>query len=104
MRQLLVRIPDDLHARLTEKAKREGVSVNALANQVLDAAAPPLNASNGLVTRRYRLREKARQMGVLVETPAPPVPRERFEAALKGTEHVGPVMDELWATEQPESK
>jgi hypothetical protein len=104
MRQLLVRIPDDLHARLTEKAKRDGISVNALANQVLDAAAPPQNASNGLVTRRYRLREKARRMGVLVETPAPPVPPERFTAALKETERVGPVVDELWATEQPQDE
>ncbi|WP_166356282.1 toxin-antitoxin system HicB family antitoxin [Phytoactinopolyspora limicola] len=93
MRQLLVRIPDDLHARLTAKAKREGISVNALANQVLDAAAPAETTSNGIVTRRYRLREKARKMGVLVETPAPPVPPDRFAAALKASEGIAPVTE-----------
>ncbi|NED97484.1 toxin-antitoxin system HicB family antitoxin [Phytoactinopolyspora alkaliphila] len=97
MRQLLVRIPDDLHARLTAKAKHEGVSVNALANKALQAAAPPPGPSNGITTRRYRLREKARELGVLVETPAPPVAADRFTAALKETEGIGPVVEELWS-------
>lgn len=97
MRQLLVRIPDDLHARLTDKAKREGISVNALANQVLDAAAPPEGPSNGILTRRYRLREKARRLGILVEKPAPPVPGDRFTAALHETEGIGPLVEELSA-------
>jgi plasmid stability protein len=97
MRQLLVRIPDDLHARLTAKAKREGVSVNALANKALQAAAPPAGPANGITTRRQRLREKAREMGILVETPAPSVAPERFTAALKETEGLGPVVDNLWS-------
>jgi plasmid stability protein len=97
MRQLLVRIPDDLHARLTAKAKRAGISVNALANEALQAAAPPEGAANGVLTRRYRLREKARELGLLVEAPAPPVAPERFTAALKETEGIGPVVDELWS-------
>ncbi|WP_129668210.1 toxin-antitoxin system HicB family antitoxin [Phytoactinopolyspora endophytica] len=97
MRQLLLRIPDDLHARLTAKAKREGVSVNALANEALQTAAPPESPSNGMTTRRYRLKEKAREMGILVEAQAPPVTPQRFTTALEETEGIGPVVDELWS-------
>lgn len=35
MKQLLLRVDDDLHARLTERAKREHRSVNAIANEIL---------------------------------------------------------------------
>ncbi|AYY13569.1 toxin-antitoxin system HicB family antitoxin [Actinobacteria bacterium YIM 96077] len=97
MRQLLVRIPDDLHTRLTVRARREGMSVNAFANRVLQAAAPPEGASSGLTTRRHRLRERARELGLLVETPAPPVPSERFATALQETEEAGPIVDDLWS-------
>lgn len=100
MRQLLVRVPEELHARLAAAAKRAGISVNALANQALEAAAPPEGPGNGIVTRRYRLREKAERMGILVEAPAPPVPPERFQAALEETRSVGPVMDEMWSHER----
>ncbi|NEE04035.1 toxin-antitoxin system HicB family antitoxin [Phytoactinopolyspora halotolerans] len=96
MRQLLLRIPDDLHARLTAKAKREGISVNALANKALHSAAPAEGPADGVTTRRYRLKERAREMGILVESPAPPVTPERFSAALKETEGIGPVVTELW--------
>jgi hypothetical protein len=97
MRQLLVRIPDDLHARLSAKAKRDGVSVNALANRALQTAAPPEGPANGISTRRFRLRERAKELGILVETSAPSVPPERFNAALEETERAGPVVDELWS-------
>jgi plasmid stability protein len=35
MKQLLLRVDDDLHARLTARAKREHRSVNAIANEIL---------------------------------------------------------------------
>ncbi|SDS83579.1 MULTISPECIES: toxin-antitoxin system HicB family antitoxin [Jiangella] len=98
MRQLLLRIPDDLHRRLAARAQREGVSINALANKVLSAAAPPPPPSDDDIdVRRLELREKARDLGVLVESPAPSVPPAQFVRALKDTEGVGPVVDELWA-------
>ncbi|TDE12257.1 toxin-antitoxin system HicB family antitoxin [Jiangella asiatica] len=98
MRQLLLRIPDDLHRRLTARAKREGVSINALANKVLSAAAPPPPPSaDDVDTRRHDLREKARELGILVENPAPQVSPQRFTTALRATEGVGPVVDELWS-------
>jgi hypothetical protein len=97
MRQLLLRIPDDLHRRLTARAQREGVSINALANKVLSAAAPPPPPSDDDVdVRRLEPREKARDLGILVESPAPSVPPAQFTKALKATEGVGPVLDELW--------
>lgn len=97
MRQLLIRIPHDLHARLTVKAKRDGVSVNALANAALQAAAPPAGGGDDVDSRRHGLREKARELGILVESPTIPVTTDRFEAALRETEEAGPVTDELWA-------
>lgn len=96
MKQVLIRIPDDLHARLTEQAKRDGVSVNALANRVLNDAVPAAD-HDADEARRSRLRRKARDIGVLVELPAPPVTEERFAAALEGTKGRGPVLDDLWA-------
>ncbi|MDX6240733.1 MAG: HicB family [Kribbellaceae bacterium] len=36
MRQLLLRVPDDLHARLAARAQERGQSVNALATELLD--------------------------------------------------------------------
>ena len=35
MRQLLLRVDDELHARLTARARSRGISLNALANQIL---------------------------------------------------------------------
>jgi predicted HicB family RNase H-like nuclease len=39
LKQLLLRVPEDVHRRLAARAKREGRSVNALATEILDAAA-----------------------------------------------------------------
>ncbi|HEY9409847.1 MAG TPA: toxin-antitoxin system HicB family antitoxin [Jiangellaceae bacterium] len=98
MRQMLIRVPDDLHTRLSARAKSAGVSVNALVNEVLDAAVPhPPGSRDGVIARRDRLRDKARDLGILVESPAAPVTSERFNAALKSTEGVGPIIDELWS-------
>lgn len=97
MRQLLLRIPDDLHRRLSARAQREGVSINALANKVLSAAAPPPPPSDDdIEVRRLELREQARELGILVENPAPSVPPAQFTRALQATEGAGPVVDELW--------
>lgn len=90
MRQLLLRVPDDLHARLAARAAREGRSVNQLATQVLDAAA---DADRG--SRVTRLRARAAAQGVLepvLDTRINPAQRKR---ALKGMAGMGPSLDAL---------
>jgi plasmid stability protein len=64
VRQLITRIDDDLHRRLKERAAAEGRSVNALVTDVLERTV------RGPVTRRS-VRERARQLGLLVEMEAP---------------------------------
>lgn len=95
MRQMLIRVPDDLHRRLTKLARREGVSVNALANQLLSefvAAEDPADDAD-----RRKIRDKARDLGILVDSTMPPLPRSRIDAALESTKGIGPVLDDLWA-------
>ncbi len=63
VRQLLVRVDDDLHTGLRERASAEGRSVNALVNDVLTAAI------EGREGRREHLRRKALRSGVIAATP-----------------------------------
>lgn len=95
MRQMLIRVPDDLHKRLAKRAKREGVSVNALANQILNDAVPA--DTDPASIRRQQVRDKARDLGILIDNTGPLVPRERIEAALESTKGMGPQLDELWS-------
>src|SRR5262245_38483123 len=60
MKQLLLRVPEDVHRRLQARAGREGRSVNAVATEILDLAA---DADTG--DRRVRLRAKAATVGLL---------------------------------------
>lgn len=95
MRQLLLRVPDDIHRRLTARAEREGRSVNAVATGILDAAA---DADEG--DRRARLRARAGSLGVLraaAAAPVTPADRARIIAATSG---MGPVVDKLIADER----
>lgn len=59
MRQLITRVDDDLHARVKERARAEGKSVNAYVTELLEEAARPL-------TPKERLRERLRAAGMLV--------------------------------------
>ncbi|HEY9375908.1 MAG TPA: toxin-antitoxin system HicB family antitoxin [Jiangellaceae bacterium] len=92
MRQMLLRVPDELHRRLTRAARDTGRSVNSLANEILDQAVPaePMD-------ERTRLREKARQLGVLVERQrTSAVDNDRWRRALASTEGIGPVLDKIF--------
>jgi hypothetical protein len=89
---MLLRVPDELHSRLTRAAREAGRSVNSLANDILDEAVLPEPLSE-----RSRLREKARQLGVLVELPAEKISPERRAAALESTRGIGPVLDQIFA-------
>lgn len=69
MKQLLLRVDDELHARLATQARDLGISVNSLANDVLGLGIDPKNLS-----RRDRLRLKLMTVGVVGRRPsAPPI-------------------------------
>jgi plasmid stability protein len=90
MKQLLLRVPDDVHRRLAARAGREGRSVNALATEVLDAA-----ADGDLGDRQARLRAKAAALGILRTVDAPPVSPEDRRRAIESTRGLGPQLDRL---------
>ena len=82
MKQLILRVSEDLHRRIAARAAREGKSVNAWATQMLDAAVDADVAED----RQTRLRARAAALGMLVEIDAPPVDeatRERGRQALR---------------------
>lgn len=66
MKQLLLRVPDELHARLARRAMAEGTSVNALATGVLDVAIIAVAS-----TPRSILRARAAAAGMSVVSPQP---------------------------------
>jgi plasmid stability protein len=55
LKQVLLRVPEDVDRRLTARAKRDGRSANAVATEILDAA-----ATGDQGDRRERLRAAAR--------------------------------------------
>jgi plasmid stability protein len=91
MRQLLLRVPEDLHRRLSARASREHRSVNALAGEILDAAA---DADRG--DRRARLRAAAVASGVVAGTvPARTVGAARRRRIIESTRGLGAQVDRL---------
>lgn len=95
MKQLLLRVPDELHRRLARRAQREHRSVNALATEVLSLA-----TSIDPSVRRDRLRMQVALAGLGASheayLPGSSTADDRAEAvaAMKG---VGPVIDEIIA-------
>jgi plasmid stability protein len=95
MKQVLLRVPDDLHRRLAARAARDGRSVNAVATEVLDAA---IDADEG--DRRGRLRARAAALGILRATPAAPVNAVRRHRIVATTVGTGPILDRLLTEER----
>lgn len=95
MKQLLLRVPDDVHRRLAARAARDGRSVNAIATEILDSAA---DADEG--DRRARLRARAAALGILRPTSAAPVGTARRRRVIASTRGTGPVLDRLLAEER----
>jgi plasmid stability protein len=95
MKQLLLRVPDDVHRRLAARAARDGRSVNALATEILDAA---VDADGG--DRRARLRATAAACGLLRTVPATPVTPARRRRIIASTRGTGPILDQLLAEER----
>jgi plasmid stability protein len=90
-----LRVPEEMHRRLAARAAREGRSVNALATEVLDAAA---DADQG--DRRVRLRAQATAQGTLRPVEAPRVSPARRRRVLDSTRGLGAQVDELLARER----
>jgi plasmid stability protein len=92
MKQLLLRVPEDVHARLAARAAREGRSINAVATEIIDLTVD-LDQGN----RRDRLRAKAAALGMLRPTRAPKrrlTDAERRQA-IESTRGLGPIADAL---------
>lgn len=103
MKQLLLRVPEDLHTRLAEQARASGTSVNALATRILGLGIDPSSLS-----RRDRLRLKLIAIGTVgrnrpqpKEPERPPLTPEERDAirqrALDSMRGVGPILDEIEA-------
>ncbi len=95
MKQLLLRVPDDIHRRLAARAARAGRSVNAVANEILDAA---VDVDEG--DRRTRLRSRATALGVIRSSTGPVVSTSRRRRIVASTQGTGPVIDRLLAEER----
>ncbi|MBA3717649.1 MAG: toxin-antitoxin system HicB family antitoxin [Actinobacteria bacterium] len=91
MKQLLLRVPEALHQRLSARAAREGRSMNSVATEILDTA-----TDADLSDRRARVRAKAAALGMLVEPAAASrVSAGRRKRILASTRGLGPQADRL---------
>jgi plasmid stability protein len=95
MKQLLLRVPEDVHRRLAARAAREGKSVNSVATGILDAA---VDADQG--NRKQRLVAKMSAAGTLSSAPAAKISRSRRRRILESTRGLGRIADRLIATER----
>jgi hypothetical protein len=95
VKQLLLRVPEDLHRRIAARAAREGRSMNAVAGAILDAA-----TDADIDTPRERLRARAVALGMLSELPAAPVSTIERERIIASTRGVGQVLDRILAEDR----
>jgi plasmid stability protein len=96
MRQLLLRVPDEMHQRLAARARREGRSVNAIANEILDSA-----ADVDLGSDQDRLRARAVALGILARPHGRPSDSMMSrEEALDALSSVHETADELLDVER----
>jgi len=95
MKQLLLRVPEDIHRRLAARAGREGRSINAVATEILDATA---ESDQG--DRRARLRGAAAAAGTLHLAQARRVSTARRRRIIDSTRGLGRQVDELLTEER----
>lgn len=95
MKQLLLRVPDDIHRRLAARAARSGQSMNTAATEILDAA---VDADTG--DRRTRLQARAAALGVLRSTGDVAVHAPKRRGIVGSTRGTGPVLDQILAEER----
>jgi plasmid stability protein len=90
MKQLLLRVPEDLHRRIAARAAREGRSMNAVAGAILDSS-----TDTDMGDPRERLRARAAALGMLSDVDAPPVSETERERIIASTQGLGPILDRL---------
>jgi plasmid stability protein len=95
VKQLLLRVPEDLHRRLALRAGREGRSMNAVATEILDAVPEGEQAD-----RRARLRAAAVAAGMLRATPRSRVSSSQRARTIGSTRGLGQQVDRLLADER----
>jgi plasmid stability protein len=95
VKQLLLRVPEDLHRRLALRAGREGRSMNAVATEILDAIPEDQQAD-----RRARLRAAAAAVGMLRATPPSRMGAAQRSRILDSTRGLGQHVDRLLTDER----
>lgn len=95
MRQLLLRVPDSVHKRISARAAREGRSINAVATEIIDAAA---DADRG--DRSARLRAQAAATGALLAVTGSRVSKAERKRIIDSTRGLGPIADQLIGEER----
>jgi plasmid stability protein len=90
VKQLLLRVPDSVHQRIAARAAREGRSINAVATEIIDAAA---DADQG--DRTSRLRARAAATGSLVPLPGKTISKAERRRIIESTRGLGPMADRL---------
>ena len=95
MKQLLLRVPEDLHRRLALRAGREGRSMNAVATEILNAVPEDERAD-----RSARLRASAVAAGMLRATPPSLTSAAERSRIIGSTRGLGRQVDRLLADER----
>jgi plasmid stability protein len=90
VRQLLLRVPDDVHQRLAARAAREGRSINAVATEMLDTAA---DVEPG--DPRSALRARAAAAGILRSVQTPSIAAPSLDSVRDGMRAIGLSAEEL---------
>jgi plasmid stability protein len=90
VKQLLLRVPDELHQRLADRARHEGRSVNAIATEMLDTS---VAAESG--SPRDVLRARAAARGLLRNVAAPASAPPSIEVVVKAFRNVRLTAEEL---------
>lgn len=85
VKQMILRVSDDLHRRITARAAREGKSVNAWATDLLD-----ISADADVGDRQARANAKAAALGMLVEIDVPPIDEEMYQLGLAELREIAP--------------
>jgi plasmid stability protein len=90
MKQLLLRVPDELHQRLADRARHEGRSVNVIATEMLDTSVAAESGSAGDV-----LRARAAARGLLRAVAVPATEPPPIEVVVKAFRKVRVTAAEL---------
>jgi plasmid stability protein len=86
VKQLILRVSEDLHRRIAARAAREGKSVNAWATMLLDATVDADVAED----RQTRADAKAAALGMLVDIDVPPIDAETYRLGLAELREIAP--------------